>query len=69
MITLNSNIRSVHSVHLAAALAFKADILVTSDTLFISEAKNLLKNMDLIRRLKLFCRKKYLMLLMDWGLN
>ena len=68
-ITLNSNIHSVDAVHLAVALGFKADILVTSDTHFITEANNLLNKYGYNKKIKVVSPEKVFDALSELGFN
>lgn len=50
--TSNSNIHSIDAVHLATAVAFKADVLLTLDNHFIKEANKLLDRYGLSKKIK-----------------
>lgn len=56
--TLNSNIHSIDGVHLAAALSFRANVLVTSDTHFINESNIILKRFKLDKKLRVVLPEK-----------
>ena len=51
-ISFEANINSIDAVHLATALIFKANVLITSDTHFIKEANSFLEKYKLAQQMK-----------------
>lgn len=68
-ITLHSNIHSSDAVHLAAALNFGANVLITSDTHFIKESNNFLKKHRLDKKIKVVLPENIFQTLSDLGFS
>jgi len=68
-ITLNTNIHSIDAVHLACAIYFGANLLVTNDGHFIRESDSLLKNHKLADRIRVVLPEKVFEALSEIGFN